>query len=154
MPTTEPTPEQRQRLAELFLAQWWVRCLLATEHDMLGAVLRTVAGKLDTSQAVFGPRCTILDDSDPINDSLPFPKDGSGVVWTNVLEANSILPAAPKPVFTTKRFAGAVQKLVDDLELTATEAGALVALVQQWVGTDWRLDAGNLPEDRGITGKL
>jgi hypothetical protein len=144
----------RAEVAEYALSKWWVWALLHTEHDTLGAVLRAATGLQSKTLVVFGPRCVILDDADEKNQDILVVKDGSGVVWCNVLEPGGLGPARPMPICTTKAFTTSIQKLVDDLNLTRGEAEALVALCRSWVGTDWRLDAGNLPEDRGVTETL
>jgi histidinol-phosphate/aromatic aminotransferase/cobyric acid decarboxylase-like protein len=40
----EAIPERlRVEVADMVRSQWWVRCLLATEGDQLGLILRAVA---------------------------------------------------------------------------------------------------------------
>jgi hypothetical protein len=148
--TTPNEPDLRGEAAEMLLGQWWVRALLATENDTLGAILRAATGLQSKRLVVFGPRCTILDDSDEKNQDLWLTKDGTGVVWCNVLRPGALGPASPEPICTAGQFARAVQTLIDNLDLSREEAEALVKVCQAWVGTDWRLNAGNLPADRGI----
>lgn len=145
---SQPTPTQRRQLSELFLSKWWVKALLATEHDILGAILRSAMGILPKAEplVVFGPKCVLLDDLAPECSALPFAKDGSGVVWCNVLEVGA-LEAVTKPICTVKDMVGAVRNLVDDLEFNIDEVTALLRLITAWIGNDNRSQAMSV-EDR------
>lgn len=138
---------QRAEAAE-FVRRWWVaRALLETEHDpVLGPALRSASGLLSKRLRTFGPTAVILpDDAEECADVSN--KDGSGVVWTNVLEAGQ-LGAVTKPVCTLGALVSNLQRLVDVLQLAKPEADALAAMLQGWITRDVR--EGNRPEDRGV----
>lgn len=138
------TPAEREDFAELFRKQYWVRALLAAEHELpMGPILRSATGilpGLTTARVLvtYGPKCVLLDDDAEECSALPWKKDGSGVVWTNVLRPGSVEPAHPEPICTVKRLVQHMQALVDRLQLTHDEADRLAALIVGWIGSDNR----------------
>lgn len=131
-----------------FVRTWWLaRCLLETEDDpVLGPALRSASGLLSMKLRTFGPSAIILPDDAEECGNVPN-KDGSGVVFTNVLEVGQ-LGAVPAPVCTARDLVSNLQRVVDLLQLNKPEADALASMLQGWITRDMR--EGNRPEDRGI----
>lgn len=112
----------RKDVAALVGSQWWVRCLLATEEDQLGLILRAVMAKPTLSPPWLGPSAII---------------DPRGIVLSNYVDANN-----------KRHFAAAVchiddlvnnlRRLCDSLSLSDVHAHALFDMVKQWIKSDAR----------------
>lgn len=112
----------RGEVAALVAAQWWVRCLIETEHDQLGLILRAVMAKPTLNPPWLGPSAII---------------DEAGIVLSNYVDAAN-----------KHHFAAAVchiddlvtnlRRLCDALHLSGDHAHALFAMVRQWIVSDAR----------------
>ena len=121
----------RKEVADLVRQQWWVRCLLATEEDRLGLILRAATGIPTEAPPWLGPSAII---------------DRQGVVLSNYVdEANHMHFAAA--VCHVDDLVGNLRGLVDQLQLTDIQAHALFSQVKAWVKTDARPETEQ-PEDR------
>lgn len=112
----------RDEVADLVRSQWWVRCLLATEEDRLGLILRAVMAKPTLSPPWLGPSAII---------------DQNGVVLSNYVDAgNHMIFAAA--VCSVNDLVDNLRALVDQLQLSDVQAHALFHQVKGWIKSDAR----------------
>ncbi len=128
----EAIPEKlRQDVADMVRQQWWVQCLLATEHELLGLVLRAVMGIPTLSPPWLGPSAII---------------DDKGIVLSNFVDSDNRMHFAAV-VCHVDDLVGNLRRLVDALQLPDVQAHALFLQVKGWIKTDAR-PATEQPEDR------
>jgi hypothetical protein len=112
-------------------SQWWAQCLLATEHDQLGLILRAAMGIPTTNPPWLGPSAII---------------DDKGVVLSNYVEEGNKRHFAAAVCHIDDLIAN-LRRLCDTLHLTDVHAHALFAQVKAWITSDARPDTEQ-PEDR------
>ena len=129
---SEPIPPHlRKDVADLVRSQWWVRCLLATENDRLGLILRAVMGVPTEAPPWFGPSAII---------------DDQGVALSNYVdEINKMHFAAV--VCHVDDLVNNLRGLVDALQISDVQAYALFSQVKGWIKSDARPHTEQ-PEDR------
>lgn len=129
---SEPVPERlRIEVADMVRSQWWVRCLLATEEDQLGLVLRAVMGVPTINPPWLGPSAII---------------DDKGVVLSNYVDERQKMHFAAVVCHIDDLVAN-LRRLVDALQISDTYAHALFGQVKAWIKTDARPETEQ-PEDR------
>lgn len=129
---SEAVPERlREDVAELVRQQWWVRCLLATEHDQLGLILRAVMGMPTLSPPWLGPSAII---------------DDKGIVLSNYVDEHNKFHLAVV-VCHIDDLVGNLRLLVDALQLPDVQAHLLFGQVKGWIKSDARPETEQ-PEDR------
>ena len=121
----------RSDVAALVGSQWWVRCLLETEDDQLGLILRAAMAKPTNSPPWLGPSAII---------------DDKGVVLSNYVDAANRRHFAAAVCHIDDLVAN-LRRLCDALALSDDHAHALFAMVRQWIVSDARPDTEQ-PEDR------
>lgn len=128
---TQVPEHLRVEVADLVRSQWWVKCLLATEHDTLGLILRAAMAKPTNSPAWLGPSAII---------------DDKGYVLSNYVDAENHMHFASVICHVDDMVAN-LRRLVDSLQLSDIHAHALFAQVKAWIKTDARPETEQ-PEDR------
>lgn len=121
----------RKDVADLVRSAWWVKCLLATEEDVLGLVLRAVMGVPTESPPWLGPSAII---------------DNHGLVLTNFVDTNNHMHFAAAVCHIDDLVAN-LRSLCDTVQITDTQAHALFSQVKGWIKTDARPETEQ-PEDR------
>lgn len=121
----------RADVAALVGSQWWARCLLATEADQLGLILRAAMGLPTNSPPWLGPSAII---------------DEHGVVLSNYVDAGNRRHFAAAVCHIDDLVAN-LRRLCDALALTDVQAHALFGQVKAWITSDARPDTEQ-PEDR------
>ena len=124
-------PALRKEVAEIFRGQWWVRALLATEHDKLGLILRAAMAKPTEDPPWLGPSAIV---------------DPNGMVLSNWVDEHNHMTFAVA-VCTLEELVNHARDLCDQLRFTQLEAAALFATLRQWVTVDARPETEQ-PEDR------
>lgn len=128
----ERIPEKlRVEVADMLLSQWWVQCLLATENDQLGLILRAAMGIPTNDPPWLGPSAII---------------DQKGIVLSNYVDENNKMIFA-STVCHVDDLVGNLRRLCDGLALKDIHAHALFSQVKSWIKTDAR-PATEQPEDR------
>lgn len=128
----ERVPDKlREDVASLVRPLWWVRCLLATEHDRLGLVLRATMAKPTNNPPWFGPSAII---------------DDKGWVLTNYVDENNRMHFATV-VCHIDDLVNNLRDLADSLSLSQAHAEALFQTVKAWIKSDARPETEQ-PEDR------
>ena len=119
----KPIPERlRIEVADLVRSQWWVRCLLVTENDQLGLILRAAMGIPTNDPPWLGPSAII---------------DDKGVVLSNYVdELNRFHLAAV--VCHIDDLVANLRRLCDALQLSDLFAHALFGQVRTWIKSDAR----------------
>lgn len=117
-----PTPAQRAEVAAFVGSLWWARCLLATEHDQLGLILRAVLGKPTNSPPWLGPSAII---------------DDNGIVLANYVDERNQRTFAAAVCHIDDLVAN-LRRLCDALSLSDVHAHALFAAVRAWIKSDAR----------------
>ncbi len=128
----EPIPERlRVEVADLVRSRWWVQCLLATEEDQLGLILRAVMGVPTNDPPWLGPSAII---------------DDKGVVLSNYVDEQNKMHFAAVVCHIDDLVAN-LRQLCDGLQLGDTYAHALFGQVKGWIKSDARPEAEQA-EDR------
>lgn len=122
---------QRADVAAFVGSRWWARCLLSTEHDQLGLILRAVMAKPTLSPPWLGPSAII---------------DDKGIVLSNYVDAANHRHFAAAVCHIDDLVAN-LRRLCDALGLSDVHAHALFSMVRAWIKTDARPDTEQ-PEDR------
>jgi hypothetical protein len=112
----------RTEVAELVASQWWTRCLLATETDQLGLILRAVMQIPTNVPPWLGPSAII---------------DNKGIVLSNHVDANNKRHFAAA-VCHINDLVSNLRRLCDTLGLSDVHAHALFAQVKGWIKSDAR----------------
>lgn len=112
----------RVEVADLVRSQWWVRCLLASEDDQLGLILRAVMGMPTLSPPWLGPSAII---------------DDKGIVLSNYVDSNNKMHFAAV-VCHVDDLVDNLRALVDMLQISDVQAHALFAQVKAWIKSDAR----------------
>lgn len=123
--------KQRVEIANLVGNQWWARCLLATENDQLGMILRSVMGMPTDLPPWFGPSAII---------------DQRGIVLTNYVDENNRAHVGVA-VCHIDDLVNNLRRLCDTLDISDVHAHALFSQVRGWIKTDAR-PATEQAEDR------
>ena len=119
----EPVPERlREEVAAIYREQWWVKCLLATENDKLGLILRAVMGMPTNDPPWLGPSAII---------------DQQGMVLSNWVDESNHMHFA-SGVCTIDELVQNLRGLVDHLQLSFDEATRLFTQVRGWIKSDAR----------------
>lgn len=121
----------RTEVAELVGSTWWARCLLMTEEDQLGLILRAVMALPTNNPPWLGPSAII---------------DNKGIVLSNYVDANNKRHFAAAICHIDDLVAN-LRRLCDALHLSDIHAHALFAQVRGWIKSDAR-PATEQPEDR------
>ena len=131
MPKERIPPHLRKEVADMVRAQWWVRCLLQTENDRLGLILRAAMAMPTEDPPWLGPSAII---------------DDKGVVLSNYVdELNRFHLAAV--VCHIDDLVANLRRLCDALQLPDIFAHALFGQVRAWIRSDARPETEQ-PEDR------
>lgn len=121
----------RNEVAALVGGQWWVRCLLTTEEDQLGLILRAVMAKPTINPPWLGPSAII---------------DQKGIVLSNYVDSSNKMHFAAA-VCHIDDLLNNLRRLCDSLSLDDVYAQALFNMVRQWIKSDARPHTEQ-PEDR------
>lgn len=124
-------PNLREEVAVMVGSKWWARCLLFTEHDHLGLILRAVMGLPTNDPPWLGPSAII---------------DDKGIVLSNYVDEKQKMHFAAL-VCSIDDLVANLRRLCDQLKLTDVEAHALFAQVKGWIKSDAR-PTTEQPEDR------
>jgi hypothetical protein len=128
----EKIPDKlRVEVADMVRSQWWVRCLLATEEDKLGLILRAAMGIPTINPPWLGPSAIV---------------DREGVVHSNYVDESNKMHFAAI-VCTVDELVGNLRGLVDALQISDVQAHALFTQVKGWIKSDARPETEQ-PEDR------
>jgi hypothetical protein len=128
----EQIPEHlRIEVADLVRSQWWVQCLLVTENDQLGLILRAAMGVPTVDPPWLGPSAII---------------DDNGIVLSNYVDEQNKMHFAAVVCHIDDLVAN-LRRLCDGLQLSDTFAHALFGQVKAWIKTDARPETEQ-PEDR------
>lgn len=127
----KPEKKLRSEVAELYRNQWWVRCLLASEHDQLGLILRAAMAIPSKEPPWLGPSAII---------------DQDGTVLANYVDERNKMKFAAI-VGHIDDVLGNLRELANVLQLPTHEAEALFASVRAWIKSDARPDTEQA-EDR------
>ena len=103
-------------------AQWWVRCLLQTENDRLGLILRAAMAMPTEDPPWLGPSAII---------------DDKGVVLSNYVDEGNKMHFAAA-VCHIDDLVNNLRNLVDQLQITDVQAHALFSQVKSWIKSDAR----------------
>lgn len=112
----------RKEVAELVGSTWWARCLLSTEHDQLGMILRAAMGLPTNNPPWLGPSAII---------------DQRGIVLSNYVDANNRRHFA-SAVCHIDDLVSNLRRLCDHLQLSDAHAHALFSQVRGWIKEDAR----------------
>ena len=121
----------RAEVAEIFRSQWWAQCLLQTEEDHLGLILRAVMGIPTVNPPWLGPSAII---------------DDKGIVLSNYVDADNRMHFGAV-VCTIDDLVANLRALVDQLQVSDVHAHALFSQVKAWIKSDARPETEQ-PEDR------
>jgi hypothetical protein len=121
----------RREVAGMVGSLWWTRCLLSTEHDQLGLILRAVMAKPTLNPPWLGPSAII---------------DEQGIVLSNYVDEKNKMHFA-WPVCHIDDLLDNLRRLCDSLKLSDVHANALFDMVRQWIKSDAR-PTSEQPEDR------
>jgi len=124
-------PNLRVEVADMMRQQWWTRCLLQTEKDKLGLILRAVMGIPTNDPPLLGPSAII---------------DDKGIVLSNYVDEQNRRHFA-HAVCHIDELLDNLRRLVDYLKLSDVQAHALFAQVRGWIKEDAR-PATEQAEDR------
>ncbi len=128
----EQIPEKlREDVADMVRQTWWCQVLLATEHELLGLVLRAVMGIPTLNPPWLGPSAII---------------DDKGVVLSNFVDTDNRMHFAAVVCHIDDLVAN-LRRLCDALQLPDVQAHALFVQVKGWIKTDARPHTEQ-PEDR------
>lgn len=109
---------------EAYANLWWVRCLLATESDKLGLVLRAAMAKPTLDPPWLGPSAII---------------DREGIVLSNYVDRlGQRKPIVGFPVCGIDELLDNCRRLADQLALTQAQTEALFDMIRQWIKSDAR----------------
>jgi hypothetical protein len=114
--------KEREQIAYTVRQQWWVRCLLETEEDQLGLILRAVMAKPTRNPPWLGPSAII---------------DQNGIVLSNFVDTDNRMQFAAA-VCHINDLVDNLRRLCDSLALSDVHAHALFAMVKQWIKSDAR----------------
>lgn len=128
---TKVPDKLRVEVADLVRSQWWVKCLLATETDQLGLILRAAMGVPTINPPWLGPSAII---------------DDKGWLLTNYVDGNNKMHFAATVCHVDDLVAN-LRRLVDSLDIQGVQAHALFTQVKAWIKTDARPETEQ-PEDR------
>lgn len=129
----ERVPEHlREEVAEIYRSLWWVKCLLATEQDRLGLILRAICALPTEKPPWLGPSAII---------------DEGGRVLSNWVDEHNHFHLAAV-VCHIDDLLNNLRDLAAQLQLSHTETEALFAQVRCWIKSDARPIDGNAVEDR------
>lgn len=112
----------RAEVADIFASQWWARCLLMTESDQLGLILRAVMGIPTNNPPWLGPSAII---------------DQKGIVLSNYVDGNNQRTFAAA-ICHIDDLVSNLRRLCDTLGLSDVHAHALFGQVRGWIKTDAR----------------
>lgn len=112
----------RNEVAELVGSTWWARCLLTTETDQLGMILRAAMGLPTNNPPWFGPSAII---------------DQNGIVLTNYVDSSNKMHFATA-ICTIDDLVSNLRRLCDTLRLSDVHAHALFSQVRGWIKEDAR----------------
>lgn len=112
----------RGEVAALVRSCWWVQCLLQTEHDKLGMILRAVMAKPTISPPWFGPSAII---------------DDKGIVLTNYVDESNRAHVGVV-VCHIDDLVNNLRRLCDTLGISDVHANALFSQVRGWIKEDAR----------------
>lgn len=112
----------RVEVADMVKSQWWVQCLLLTEHDQLGLILRAVMEIPTNAPPWLGPSAII---------------DQNGIVLSNYVEANNKRTFAAA-VCHIDDLVSNLRRLCDTLSISDVHAHALFSQVRGWIKEDAR----------------
>lgn len=115
-------PNLRSEVADIYRQQWWVRCLLQTENDKLGLILRAAMGLPTNDPPWLGPSAII---------------DDKGMVLSNYVGTDN-RPKVGESVCHINELVDNLRRLVEHLRLSDTEAYALFDKVKGWIKQDCR----------------
>ena len=121
----------RLALAEAYREQWWVRVLLACEHDKLGLILRAALMLPTQDPPWLGPSAIISED---------------GYVLSNYVDEHNRMQFAAR-VCTVQELVDNLCRMCESLALEETESKRLFEAVRQWIKLDARPNTEQ-PEDR------
>lgn len=121
----------RVEVADMVGSLWWVQCLLASETDLLGLILRAVMAKPTESPPWLGPSAII---------------DQNGMVLSNYVDEQN-KPHVGVAVCHIDDLVNNLRRLCDTLGLSDDHAHALFAQVRGWIKSDAR-PATEQAEDR------
>jgi hypothetical protein len=121
--TAKKIPDKlRREVAGMVGSLWWTRCLLATEADHLGLILRAVMAKPTLNPPWLGPSAII---------------DEQGIVLSNYVDEHNHMTFA-KAVCHIDDLLDNLRRLCDSLKLSDVHANALFDMVRQWIKSDVR----------------
>ncbi len=112
----------RSEVAGIYRSQWWARCLLSTEEDQLGLILRAVMGIPTNTPPWLGPSAII---------------DVKGIVLSNFVDTDNKMHFAAA-VCHIDDLVSNLRRLCDSLALSDVHAHALFSQVRGWIKTDAR----------------
>lgn len=115
-------PALRVEVADLLRSRWWVKCLLATETDNLGLILRATMAVPTDAPPWLGPSAII---------------DQHGVVLSNYVDEHNRMHFA-SAVCHIEDLVRNLQGLIDAQGLNRMEAEALMGQVRAWIKSDAR----------------
>jgi len=115
-------PSLRVEVADMIRQQWWARCLLQTESDKLGLILRAVMAMPTNNPPWLGPSAII---------------DDKGIVLSNYVDEQNRRQFA-YAVCHIDELLDNLRRLVDHLKLSDVQAHALFAQVRGWIKEDAR----------------
>lgn len=115
-------PRLREEVASMVRQQWWVRCLLATEQDQLGLILRAVMGVPTNNPPWLGPSAII---------------DQNGFVLSNYVDESNKMHFAAA-VCHVDDLVDNLRALCDTLKISDVQAHALFSQVKGWIKSDAR----------------
>ena len=119
----EPIPQAlREEVAMIYRSRWWVNCLLETQHDRLGLILRAVMGVPTEAPPWFGPSAII---------------DDQGVVLSNYVDEENHFHLGAV-VCHVDDLVNNLRGLVDALQISDVQAYALFSQVKGWIKSDAR----------------
>ncbi len=121
----------RVEVADMVGSQWWARCLLSTESDQLGLILRAVMAIPTNAPPWLGPSAII---------------DQKGLVLSNYVGEDNRAHVGVA-VCHIDDLVSNLRRLCDTLALSDVHAHALFSQVKGWVKSDARPETEQ-PEDR------
>ena len=121
----------RTEVADMVKSQWWAQCLLMTEADQLGLILRAVMGIPTNNPPWLGPSAII---------------DQNGIVLSNYVDPSNKMHFATA-VCHIDDLVSNLRRLCDTLGLSDVHAHALFGQVKGWIKSDARPETEQ-PEDR------
>lgn len=112
----------RAEVADMVGSLWWTKCLLLTESDQLGLILRAAMGIPTNNPPWLGPSAII---------------DQKGIVLSNYVDASNRRTFAAA-ICHIDDLVSNLRRLCDTLGLSDVHAHALFAQVKGWIKTDAR----------------